>query len=234
MSARILSTCLIAGALALVASTVRAGGLSLDFEKDDPGSPPTGTLYASGRVEVVDSPDDPDDPFAETDNQSLMLEDSVMETSANAAFPLDSEGMESGMLTMNLYLIKDGTWDVPYLDVRLGKDRTTSGSDIGVWIAFSANGAITNFGEGGGALDNTITFNAPHELEVHFNARTGKWTGKIDGKELTSGGGTVKEFNFKTAMPNIQTVGFGSGYSTNKTSRVFVDNVVLKAPKAAK
>jgi hypothetical protein len=234
MPTRILSACLVAGALALGASTALASGLSLDFENDDAGSPPTKTSYVSGRVEVVDSPDDPDDPFAESDNQSLMLEDSVMETSSNAAFPLDSDGMEAGTLTMKLYLTKDKTWNVPYLDVRLGKGQTTSGSDIGVWIAFSPNGSITNFGKGGGVLDNAIAFNAPHELEIHFNAKTGKWTGKLDGKELTASGGTVKEFNFNTAMPNIQSIGFGSGYSTNETSRVFVDNVVLKAPQAAK
>lgn len=234
MPARILSACLIAGTMALGTSTAFAGGLSLDFENDDPGSPPAKTIYTSGRVEVVDSPDDPDDPFAESDNQSLMLEDSVMETSANAAFALDSGGAEAGTLTLKLYLTKDGTWNVPYLDVRLGKGQTTSGSDIGFWLAFTANGSITNFGEAGGVLDNTITFNAPHELEIHFNSKNGKWTGKLDGKELTASGGTVKEFNFNTAMPNIQSIGFGSGYSTNKTSRVFVDNVVLKASEAAK
>jgi hypothetical protein len=234
MSARILSTCLIAGALALGVSPAFAGGLSLDFEKDAAGSPPAGTSYISGRVEVVDSPDDPDDPFAESGNKSLMLEDSVMETSSNAAFSLNSGGVGSGTFTMSFYLAKDENWTVPYLDVRLGNGRTTSDSEIGIWLAFSANGAITNYGEGGGALDNTMTFNAPHALEIQFNAKTGKWTGKIDGKELTASGGTVKEFNFKNAMPTVQTVGFGSGYSTNETSRVFVDNVVLKASVPAK
>ncbi|MCC6424145.1 MAG: hypothetical protein IT447_11755 [Phycisphaerales bacterium] len=231
MSARNLSACLIAAMLSLGAYSVHTSGLSLDFENDDPGSPPTGTIATSGRVEVVDSPDDPDDPFATADNKSLMLEDSVMETSANAAFALNADGLESGTLTLDLYLTKDKTWNVPYLDVRLGTGRITSGSDIAVWIGFYPNGSIKD--EAGGTLDNTATFNKPHKLEVQFNAKTGKWTGKLDGKELTAKGGTVKEFGFKNAVPSIQSVGFGSGYSTNETSRVFVDNVVIQPAEAA-
>lgn len=236
MSARILSVALAAAALAVSASSASAAYLSQDFESAATGAvvpPALGANYTSGRVDVVDSSTNPAHPFTNPGNgaQSLLLEDNADPSAANVSFQ-GATSITSGTFSFDFWITKDATWTTPFVDVRVGINAVTSGSDLGVWFALNASGGLTDFG-GAGTLDQTYTFNAPHTMVIDFDAATDKWTGTLDNVPLTAGGGATTQFNFFTAMTSIQSVGFGSGYSTNTTSRGFVDNLLVVVPEPA-
>jgi hypothetical protein len=239
MSARILSAALVTAALAVSASSASAAYLSQDFESAPTGAvvpPALGTNYVSGRIDVVGSSTTPAHPFTDPGNgsQSLLVEDNADPNSANVSFQ-GASAITSGTFSTDFYFTNDITWSPSYAEFRIGNSTITSGSDLGVWLAINGSGGLVNYG-GQGALDQSITFNAPHKLVISFDTTAGtkgQWSGTLDGVQLTSGSGTNSVFDFNSAQTSVQSFGLSAGHSTNTTSRVFVDNLMVVVPEPA-
>lgn len=240
MSARILSAALVTAALAVSASSASAAYLSQDFESAATGAvtpPALGAIYVTGRVDVVGTSTTPADPFTDPGNgsQSLLVEDNANPDSANVSFQ-GVGGITSGTFSTDFFFTNDVTWSPSYAEFRIGNGSITSGSDLGVWFALTGSGTIVNYG-GQGTLDQTFTFNAPHKLVISFDTTAGvlgQWSGVLDNSvTLTAGGGTITAFDFYTAQPSVQSFGFSAGHSTNTTSRIFVDNLLVVVPEPA-
>ncbi|MCC6424146.1 MAG: PEP-CTERM sorting domain-containing protein [Phycisphaerales bacterium] len=229
MSTRIMSAALVTAALAVGASSASAAILSQNFEGDTPGGAPSGTLYTSGHIEVVDSSTNPVDPFAASGNHSLLVEDNSDPNSANAVFSA-SGASTTGTFSFDFWSTKDGTWTTPYFEVRIGNSTVQNGSDLGVWFAFNNSGNIVNYG-GQGTLDQTLTHNASHTIVINYDTSTDKWSGTLDNVPLTAGSGSITQFDFYTALASVQSFGFSAGYSTTTTVRGFVDNLLVVVPE---
>ncbi|MEN8255837.1 MAG: hypothetical protein ABFR33_10260, partial [Verrucomicrobiota bacterium] len=69
------------------------------------------------------------------------------------------------------------------------------------------NGTLATYTSSGYfAFDNACAEGAAHSLVINFDVATQKFTGTLDGAALTSGGGTITEFDFRNLVGGVHGV----------------------------
>jgi MYXO-CTERM domain-containing protein len=231
-----------AAGITAMSGVASAAYLSLDFQGDTVGDPPSGTFYLSDSpptniVTVVDGSSSPADPFGGAGNKSMLVQDDTNATDTRVSWKGAPGGLVNGVFKTQFYLNSSAGFTVPYVNIRLGKDGLAAGgtSEIAAWLLLSHPVApgkfvIDNSSVPYDILDNAIAFNTIHEVEITFDSTSHTFTGKLDGNPLTANSGTKTTWDYYTNMSMIDSVMFNAGSSSTIDNRVFIDNVSLDAP----
>lgn len=214
----------------------------VDFQGDAVGANPSLADYISETggnvIEVVGSASTPADPFGGAGNKSLWLQDNNDPSDAAVGFRR-TVAEPVGKLSLRLYVVQDVSFPTPWLELRAFKDGISSldgaaqGVEIGPWMFFSAGSLVSPISIGlftSGptlTLDQTLSANTAHMVEISFNTVSDTFTAMLDGSPLTDDGGATTVFPFYSALPDLNAVAFTAGFSTRVGVRTFVDDISL-------